>query len=114
VPHHWKSSAPNRQVINRVRHLIRRNHLIISASPNNGSGPAYLQITRWQLAPRSRCLPRRWRPINAPERLARLSWVEGMVVTGRDGQTKVHPLLAVERDARQAWLAGIKALGLEL
>ncbi|MGB8604225.1 P27 family phage terminase small subunit [Bradyrhizobium sp.] len=40
--------------------------------------------------------------------------VEGMVVTGRDGQTKVHPLLAVERDARQAWLAGIKALGLEL
>ena len=37
-----------------------------------------------------------------------------MTVTGRDGQAKVHPLLAVERDARQAWLAGIKALGLEL
>jgi P27 family predicted phage terminase small subunit len=40
--------------------------------------------------------------------------VEGMTVTGRDGQTKVHPLLAVERDARAQWFAGIKALGLEL
>jgi len=39
---------------------------------------------------------------------------EGMTVLGRDGQSKVHPLLAVERDARQAWLAGIRALGLEL
>jgi P27 family predicted phage terminase small subunit len=39
---------------------------------------------------------------------------EGMQVTGRDGQGKVHPLLAVERDARAAWLAAIKALGLEL
>jgi P27 family predicted phage terminase small subunit len=39
---------------------------------------------------------------------------EGMTLTGRDGQTKVHPLLAVERDARAQWLAGIKALGLEL
>jgi P27 family predicted phage terminase small subunit len=39
---------------------------------------------------------------------------EGMTVEGRDGQAKVHPLLAVERDARQAWLSGIKALGLEL
>ena len=39
---------------------------------------------------------------------------DGMTVTGRDGQSKVHPLLSVERDARQAWLAGIKALGLEL
>jgi phage terminase small subunit len=40
--------------------------------------------------------------------------VDGMVVLGRDGQTKVHPLLAVERDARQAWLAAVRALGLEL
>jgi P27 family predicted phage terminase small subunit len=40
--------------------------------------------------------------------------VDGMVVTGRDGQAKVHPLLAVERDARQAWLSGIRALGLDL
>ncbi|OLB72056.1 MAG: hypothetical protein AUI16_21475 [Alphaproteobacteria bacterium 13_2_20CM_2_64_7] len=39
---------------------------------------------------------------------------DGMVVVGRDGQQKQHPLLSVERDARQAWLAGIKALGLEL
>jgi P27 family predicted phage terminase small subunit len=39
---------------------------------------------------------------------------EGMTVIGRDGQAKVHPLLAFERDARQAWLAGIRALGLEL
>jgi P27 family predicted phage terminase small subunit len=39
---------------------------------------------------------------------------EGMTVAGRDGQTKVHPLLAVERDARQSWLSAIKALGLEL
>jgi P27 family predicted phage terminase small subunit len=39
---------------------------------------------------------------------------EGMTVVGRDGQAKVHPLLAVERDARAAWLAAIKALGLEL
>jgi P27 family predicted phage terminase small subunit len=39
---------------------------------------------------------------------------DGMTVEGRDGQAKVHPLLAVERDARQAWVAGIRALGLEL
>jgi|RhiMethySRZTD1v2_1073278.scaffolds.fasta_scaffold154255_4 P27 family predicted phage terminase small subunit len=39
---------------------------------------------------------------------------DGMTVTGRDGQLRSHPLLAVERDARQAWLAGIKTLGLEL
>jgi P27 family predicted phage terminase small subunit len=32
---------------------------------------------------------------------------DGMTVTGRDGQLRPHPLLAVERDARQAWLAGI-------
>src|SRR5262245_11217449 len=30
---------------------------------------------------------------------------EGMTVTGRDGQAKVHPLLAVERDGRsRSWL----------
>jgi P27 family predicted phage terminase small subunit len=39
---------------------------------------------------------------------------DGMTVTGRDGQLRPHPLLAVERDARQAWLAGVRALGLEL
>jgi P27 family predicted phage terminase small subunit len=39
---------------------------------------------------------------------------EGMTVTGRDNQQKVHPLLAVERDARAQFLAGIKQLGLEL
>lgn len=39
---------------------------------------------------------------------------DGMTVTGRDGQAKPHPLLAVERDARQAWLSALKALGLDL
>jgi len=39
---------------------------------------------------------------------------DGMTVVGRDGQAKVHPLLAVERDARAGWLAAIKQLGLEL
>jgi P27 family predicted phage terminase small subunit len=39
---------------------------------------------------------------------------EGMTLGGRDGQAKVHPLLAVERDARQAFLAAVRALGLEL
>ena len=39
---------------------------------------------------------------------------EGMTVTGRDAQIKVHPLLTVERDARAQWLASIKVLGLEL
>jgi hypothetical protein len=38
----------------------------------------------------------------------------GRTVMGRDGQLKVHPLLAVERDAPQTWLSGIKTLGLEL
>jgi P27 family predicted phage terminase small subunit len=39
---------------------------------------------------------------------------DGMTVLGRDGQDKVHPLLAVERDARAAFLTAIRALGLEL
>ena len=39
---------------------------------------------------------------------------EGMTVVGRDGQAKVHPLLAVERDARQAFLSAVSTLGLEL
>jgi len=39
---------------------------------------------------------------------------EGMTVVGRDGQAKVHPLLAVERDARQAFLSAVRTLGLEL
>ena len=39
---------------------------------------------------------------------------DGMVVTGRDGQQKAHPLLATERDARAAWLQGLKMLELEL
>jgi hypothetical protein len=37
---------------------------------------------------------------------------EGMTITGRDGQAKAHPLLAVERDARRAFLAAVRALGL--
>jgi P27 family predicted phage terminase small subunit len=39
---------------------------------------------------------------------------EGMTVEGRDGQVKVHPLVAAERDSRAAWLSAIKSLGLEL
>jgi P27 family predicted phage terminase small subunit len=39
---------------------------------------------------------------------------DGPTVTGRDGQLRVHPLLAVERDARAAWLTGLKTLGLDL
>jgi P27 family predicted phage terminase small subunit len=39
---------------------------------------------------------------------------DGMVVAGRDGQIKAHPLLATERDARQAWLYGLRTLGLDL
>ena len=39
---------------------------------------------------------------------------EGMTIAGRDGQQKVHPLLAVERDARQGFFAGLKALRIEL
>jgi P27 family predicted phage terminase small subunit len=39
---------------------------------------------------------------------------DGMVVNGRDGQPKPHPLLAVERDSRAQFLAGLKALGLQL
>lgn len=52
---------------------------------------------------------------HARARLAREAVArEGMTLQGRDGQTKVHPLLAVERDARAAFLQGIKALKLEL
>ncbi|MGZ5863275.1 MAG: P27 family phage terminase small subunit [Methyloceanibacter sp.] len=40
--------------------------------------------------------------------------VEGMTTVGRDGQPRVHPLLAVERDARQAFLSAFRAMGLEL
>ncbi len=39
---------------------------------------------------------------------------DGLTIEGRDGQVKVHPLVAAERDARAAWLSAIKALGLEL
>jgi P27 family predicted phage terminase small subunit len=39
---------------------------------------------------------------------------EGMTVAGRDGQVKVHPLIAAERDARGAFLTAIRVLGLEL
>jgi P27 family predicted phage terminase small subunit len=39
---------------------------------------------------------------------------EGMVVTGRDGQSKAHPLCSVERDARAAFQRTIKQLGIKL
>ncbi len=39
---------------------------------------------------------------------------DGLTVEGRDGQLRVHPLVAAERDARAAWLSAIKTLGLEL
>jgi hypothetical protein len=35
---------------------------------------------------------------------------DGPTVTGRDGQLRVHPVLAVEHDARAAWVS--KLLGL--
>jgi hypothetical protein len=35
---------------------------------------------------------------------------EGMCVTGRDGQTKAHPLLAVERSATASFQRQLKAL----
>ena len=40
--------------------------------------------------------------------------IEGMVVTGRDGQTKAHPLLTVERDARKAFQQAFRYLGIKL
>jgi P27 family predicted phage terminase small subunit len=38
---------------------------------------------------------------------------EGMTVTGRDGQTKAHPLLAVERSATASYQRQLKALGIK-
>jgi len=38
---------------------------------------------------------------------------EGMTVTGRDGQTKPHPLLTTERDARAALVRTLGALGVD-
>jgi P27 family predicted phage terminase small subunit len=70
----------------------------------------YERKTRTAINVLATCLEAHMRAREARELVER----EGMTVVGRDGQTKVHPLLAVERDARQAWLAGIKALGLEL
>jgi P27 family predicted phage terminase small subunit len=39
---------------------------------------------------------------------------EGMVVTGRDGQTKAHPLINAERDARRAFQQTFKQLGIKV
>jgi P27 family predicted phage terminase small subunit len=39
---------------------------------------------------------------------------DGMVVTGRDGQTKAHPLINAERDARRAFQQTFKALGIKI
>lgn len=39
---------------------------------------------------------------------------EGMVVSGRDGQTKAHPLLTVERDARKAFQQTFRYLGIKI
>jgi P27 family predicted phage terminase small subunit len=70
----------------------------------------YELTARVSLAVLSTSLEAHQRAREARETIAR----EGMTIIGRDGQVKVHPLLAVERDARQAWLAGIRTLGLEL
>jgi P27 family predicted phage terminase small subunit len=40
--------------------------------------------------------------------------VEGLVVTGRDGQAKSHPLCAVERDASATFQRTFKALGIKI
>jgi P27 family predicted phage terminase small subunit len=39
---------------------------------------------------------------------------EGMVVTGRDGQVKAHPLINAERDARRAFAQTFKQLGIKI
>ena len=39
---------------------------------------------------------------------------DGLVLTGRDGQVKNHPLLTVERDTRSQMLMALKALNLDL
>ena len=39
---------------------------------------------------------------------------EGMVVTGRDGQSKAHPLCTVERDARKAFQQTFRYLGIKI
>jgi phage terminase small subunit len=36
-----------------------------------------------------------------------------MVVTGRDGQTKAHPLINAERDARKQFHQTFKQLGIK-
>jgi P27 family predicted phage terminase small subunit len=38
---------------------------------------------------------------------------EGLTVTSRFGELKVHPLIAVERDSRAGFLAGMRQLGLD-
>jgi len=37
-----------------------------------------------------------------------------MLIVGRDGQPKPHPLLTVERDSRAAFLQGLKSLNLDI
>jgi P27 family predicted phage terminase small subunit len=39
---------------------------------------------------------------------------EGLTVTGRDGQTKSHPLCAVERDSAAAFQRTFRALGIKI
>ena len=39
---------------------------------------------------------------------------EGMTVTGRDGQSKAHPLCVVERDARKAFQQTFRYLGIKI
>jgi P27 family predicted phage terminase small subunit len=39
---------------------------------------------------------------------------EGLIVTGRDGQSKAHPLINAERDARRAFQQTFKQLGIKL
>jgi len=38
---------------------------------------------------------------------------EGMIVEGRDGQTRAHPLLAVERSAVASYQWQLKTLGIK-
>jgi P27 family predicted phage terminase small subunit len=38
---------------------------------------------------------------------------EGLTVTSRFGEVRVHPLVAVERDSRSAFLAAMRQLGLD-
>jgi hypothetical protein len=50
------------------------------------------------------------RSFDRAERCRELIEAQGEVVTGRDGQVRVHPLCAAERDARAAMMQALRHL----